>query len=89
MWKNREKLIKIEILNAADHSIRHLFQIPSVWTQQKYHITYVEKIGLIEQAVYAPFSAAISYPLKIVTVLKTFFSNFYCFDYCKKSRFHV
>ena len=27
-----------------------------------------EKIGLIEQAVYAPFSAAILYPLKIVTV---------------------
>ena len=27
-----------------------------------------EKIGLIEPAVYAPFSAAILYPLKIVTV---------------------
>ena len=38
--------------------------------KKSYHLC--EKIALIEQAVYTPFSVPILYPLKIVTVLKTF-----------------
>ena len=66
--KNRQKLKFCWQREAAIHSKRVLFKIASVWSQKKYNFTYVQKIGLMEQAVYAPFSAAILYPLKIVTV---------------------